>query len=73
MSSQENEMTFEEALRELESAVEKLEVGELSLDQSLALYEQGQKYAAFCRTQLDEAQLKVEMISADGSTQVVEI
>lgn len=68
-----DDLTFEKALRELESAVEKLEVGELTLDQSLALYEQGQKYAAFCGSQLEMAQLKVEMISADDSTQTVEL
>lgn len=68
-----DDLTFEKALRELESAVEKLEIGELTLDQSLALYEQGQKYAAFCSSQLEMAQLKVEMISADGSTRDVEI
>ncbi len=65
------DMTFEEALRALESAVEKLEAGELTLDQSLELYERGQKYAVFCGSQLEMAQLKVEMISADGSTREV--
>ena len=68
-----DEITFEQALRELESAVEKLEVGDLTLDESLALYEQGQKYATFCNTQLEQAQLKVEMISADGSIQAANI
>ena len=62
-----NDLTFEQALRELESTVEKLELGDLSLEQSLALYEQGQKLATFCSSQLESAQLKVEMISADGS------
>jgi exodeoxyribonuclease VII small subunit len=68
-----DDLTFEKALQELERVVELLEIGELTLEQSLELYEQGQKYAAFCGSQLEMAQLKVEMISADGNTLEVDI
>ena len=61
-----DDLTFEDALRELEETVTKLEAGDLALDQSLKLYERGQKLAAFCAQQLQTAELKVEQLSADG-------
>ena len=45
-----NSLTFEDALAQLNRIVERLETGELSLDETLALYEQGQELAKFSRT-----------------------
>ncbi len=53
-------LSFEEAFKELEENVSKLEGGELSLEESLALYERGQALAAYCGKMLDEAELKIE-------------
>lgn len=61
-----NELSFEDGLRELEATITKLESGELALDTSLELYERGQKLAQFCTSQLEQARLRVEMLSADG-------
>lgn len=61
-----DELTFEAALKELESTVSRLEMGDLSLDEALALYERGQKLAAHCARQLETARLRVEQLSADG-------
>ncbi len=61
-----DELTFEAALKELESTVSRLEMGDLSLDEALALYERGQKLAAHCASQLETARLRVEQLSADG-------
>ena len=61
-----NELSFEDGLRELEATITKLESGELALEQSLELYEYGQKLAQFCTAQLEQARLRVEMLSADG-------
>ncbi|NLW50626.1 MAG: exodeoxyribonuclease VII small subunit [Candidatus Brocadiaceae bacterium] len=54
--------TFEEALRKLEEIVRRLEEGNLTLDESLRLYEEG--IAAFqrCQTLLGEAELKVRKL-----------
>lgn len=60
------EMTFEEAFTELAEVVRKLEAGGLSLEESLALYERGQRLAAFCNQQLDQAELKVRQLTANG-------
>ena len=58
--------TFESALLELESAVARLEAGDLTLQDSLEIYAQGQQLVAFCAKLLEEARLKVELLSADG-------
>lgn len=60
------DLTFEQALIALEKTVEKLEAGDLSLEESLALFEHGQKLAAYCNSLLEQASLKVEQLTADG-------
>jgi exodeoxyribonuclease VII small subunit len=55
-------MTFEKALAELEQVVAKLEKGEISLNDSLALFEKGVKLARFLRGELDKAERKVEIL-----------
>ena len=60
------ELKFEEALNRLNSIVERLEVGDLTLEDSLALFEEGQLLAAHCNQLLEQAELKVEALTADG-------
>jgi len=55
--------TFEEALRKLESVVRKLEDPEVSLEESLSLYESGIKLSKFCTQTLEEASLRIERIN----------
>lgn len=57
--------TFETALERLEAIVEKLEKGDLSLEQSLKLFEEGVKLARACNRRLDEAERKVEILLKD--------
>jgi exodeoxyribonuclease VII small subunit len=57
------ERTFEQAQAELEQIVERLEQGQASLDEALALWERGEKLYAFCRERLDAAQGKVEELA----------
>ncbi|HFE65852.1 MAG TPA: exodeoxyribonuclease VII small subunit [Chloroflexi bacterium] len=71
MTEEIEKLSFEEALVELEEIVTKLEAGELTLEESLALFERGQKLAALCNQQLDEASLRVEQLTADG--EIVEL
>jgi exodeoxyribonuclease VII small subunit len=61
------ELTFEAAFAQLEEIVGKLEAGDLPLDDALALFERGQRMAAFCGARLDEAELKVHKLSASGT------
>ena len=57
------EKTFEEAQAELEQIVGRLEKGDASLDEALALWEKGEELYAYCRTRLDAAQGKVEELA----------
>jgi exodeoxyribonuclease VII small subunit len=60
------EMSFEEALRELEEVVGKLERGEVPLDESIALYERGAELRKRCEAKLKEAEEKVAKLTLDG-------
>ena len=67
------EMTFENALNELESIVSKLERGEVTLEESITIYERGAKLKSHCEGKLKDAQLKVEKIvlDKDGKAETV--
>ncbi len=54
---------FEEALKNLEIIVEKLEGGEIDLDESLALYEEGISLFRHCSKKLEEAKKKIEILT----------
>jgi exodeoxyribonuclease VII small subunit len=58
-----SEPTFEQAQAELEQIVERLEHGQASLDEALALWQRGEQLYALCRTRLDDAQGKVEELA----------
>jgi len=57
------ELTFEQAQVELEQIVERLEHGQASLDEALALWQRGEQLYALCRARLDDAQGKVEELA----------
>lgn len=57
-----NDMTFEEALTQLEKAVEQLESGEMPLEQALEVFETGVKMSRLCSTKLNEVEKKVELL-----------
>ncbi len=55
-------LSFEDALRELVSIVEKLEAGQLPLNENIALYERGQQLTTHCNQLLDNAEVQVRTI-----------
>jgi len=57
---------FETALAELDALVKKLEEGELSLEQSLALYERGVQLSRFCHARLEDAERRIEILNDRG-------
>jgi exodeoxyribonuclease VII small subunit len=57
---------FEAAIAELEAVVKKLEEGELSLEQSLALYERGVTLSKFCHARLEDAERRIELLNERG-------
>jgi len=68
------ELCFEDALKELEAIVGKLEGGKLGLEESLEQYEQGVTHLKQCYQQLRHAERRIELVSgldADGKAQAV--
>ncbi len=57
------EPRFEEAIDRLENIVGNLEAGDLSLDDSLRLFEEGVRLTRMCASRLDEAQRRIEMLT----------
>jgi exodeoxyribonuclease VII small subunit len=53
---------FEECLQRLEKIVQELEKGEVPLEKSLTLFEEGMQLSAACRRELEEAEGKVEIL-----------
>jgi exodeoxyribonuclease VII small subunit len=53
---------FEDALNKLEKIVSKLEEGDIPLEESLKLFEEGIRLSRFCNQKLDEAEKKVEIL-----------
>lgn len=57
--------TYEESMQKLEQIVSRLESGEATLDESLKLFEEGAKLAAFCSKALDSAEQKITTLAQD--------
>ena len=62
-----SELSFEEAMKELEQVVGQLERGDVALDESITLYERGAELKKRCEAKLKEAEEKVEAITLDQS------
>jgi exodeoxyribonuclease VII small subunit len=64
---------FEDSLKKLETIVDQLEKGDLPLEDSLKLFEEGVGLSAICKKELDEAEGKVQMLikQRDGSLKSV--
>ncbi|CTQ32514.1 exodeoxyribonuclease VII small subunit [Jannaschia rubra] len=63
------EMTFEQALAELEKVVNQLDSGDVPLEESIRLYERGAELKARCESRLKAAEEKVEQITLDAKGQ----
>src|SRR6185295_19392310 len=63
--------TFEAALKKLESIVQRLEQGELPLEESLTLYEEGIRLSRLCHAKLEEAEGKIELLMKDARGDLV--
>ena len=57
--------SFENSVKELDNIVSKMESGELSLDESLKLFEQGVKLTRACQKTLADAEAKIEKLMTD--------
>lgn len=64
------EVKFESALEKLEEIVDKLESGDIGLDESIKQYEEGMKLLRFCTAKLEEVEKKIEILVKDKSGKV---
>ncbi len=64
-----SEMSFEDAMRALEDVVNRLEAGDVPLEDSIKLYERGAELKAHCQKKLAEAEEKVAQITLDKDGQ----
>lgn len=67
-----NEKSFEEAINELEAIVTKLEKGELSLDDSIEVFQKGIELSKFCNKRLDEIEKKISILIERENGDIVE-
>jgi exodeoxyribonuclease VII small subunit len=59
------DLTYEQALNELEEIIQNLETDEHTLEETLAMFERGQALAQYCAKLLERAELKVQELSGD--------
>ncbi|MEW8459122.1 MAG: exodeoxyribonuclease VII small subunit [Candidatus Thiodiazotropha endolucinida] len=64
--------TFEEAMKELESLIEALEQGDLSLEASLQSFERGVALPRICQASLQEAEQKIRILNGETQTSELE-
>jgi exodeoxyribonuclease VII small subunit len=62
----EKKQTFEQSLTELEKIVEKVERGEIGLEESIEQYAQGMQLIKYCRDILDQAEKRIETIQKEA-------
>ena len=60
------EAGYEDSLTRLEEIVQRLESGQLSLDESLRLFEEGTRLTKICQKRLTEAELRIEKLVGEG-------
>ena len=65
------DLSFEEALQELEQTVARLEVSDLTLEELLRLFERSQELLLLCEKMLDEAELRLESLQPTSTTRDV--
>ena len=63
--------TFESSLEELERIVRELEQGELTLEKSLELFEQGVRLSRECQERLNQAERRIEMLTRDNQGRAI--
>ena len=66
MTKEDKEMQFEEAFKRLEAIVENLESGDLSLEESMKLFEEGIGLTEACKSRLEDAEQKILLLLKDS-------
>jgi len=63
----ENQMSFEAAMERLEQIVRSMERGDVALEESLKLFQEGTDLVRRCAKQLDDAQLQIQKVTTDAA------
>jgi exodeoxyribonuclease VII small subunit len=66
-----SEIKFEKAMSRLEKIVEELEHGNLDIDKSLEIFEEGIKMSRLCSKKLNEAEAKIEKLTKDKNGELI--
>ena len=72
-SNKEENITFEQAIEELETIINRLEEGDVPLDQTIELYEKGSELKKFCEKKLQSAEVKIQKINQKTKTKEITI
>ncbi len=67
------ERDFESAMKRLEEIVQMLENGNLSLEESLKIFEEGMKLVKYCSSKLEEAERKVSILVQESNGKYVQV
>ncbi len=62
-------LSFEDAIRELEAILERLETAQPSLEETLSLYERGQALAKHCAALLEQAELRIQVLNGNNGSE----
>lgn len=71
-SDETDEVSFEKALARLETIVEEMESGKLSLEDMMARFEEGQKLVKLCSTKLNQVERRIEILVKEGDAVTTE-
>ena len=63
------EVKFEEALKQLEAIVSRLEIGDLSLEEALSIFEEGIRLTKLCSQRLSEAESRVNILTRSAESE----
>ena len=67
-NNKEENLTFEQAIEELETIINRLEEGDVPLDETIKLYEKGSELKDFCEEKLRSAEVKIQKINQKTKT-----
>ena len=67
----EETITFEQAIEELETIINRLEKGDVPLDETIKLYEKGSELKDFCEKKLESAEVKIQKINEKTKTKEI--
>lgn len=67
------EMSFEDAMEKLEQISEKLEQGDVSLEDSMKLYSEGMELSKLCNDKIEQIEKKIAMLAEDATGEIHEV